>query len=193
MFLSRMLAVLAFAAAPATQATDTSSFSVLLNNSAGKPVMFQSTSALRKGDVLKVRAFNAPPVMILQIAMCDRDCPHMHLVKTLSLTPYFVGLSNLNDTFVLPENGRVSFWAQRIGGVASVPIPAQGGTWSLQFVDPFLSFVTPALYPDSSPTPANSLQLSDNMLRARFYHRTFVTVSLNGIGASSATPPSRAP
>lgn len=193
MFLARMLAVLAFATASAAQAADTSSFSVLFNNSAGKPVMFQSTSPLKKGDVLKVSAFNAPPVMILQIAMCDSDCPHMHLVKTLSLTPYFVGLTNLNDTFVLPENGRVSFWAQRIGGVASVPIAAQGGNWSLQFVDPFLSFVTPELYPNTSPTPANSLQLSDNTLRARFYHRTFVTVSLAGIETGPIARPPQAP
>lgn len=193
MFLPRTLVVLAFATASAAQAADTASFSILLNNSAGKPVMFQSTSALKKGDVLKVSAFSAPPVMILQIAMCDSDCPRMHLVKTMSLTPYFVGLTNLNDTFVLPENGRVSFWAQRVGGVASIPIATQGGTWSLQFVNPFLSFVTPELYPDTSPTPANSLQLSDNTLRARFYHRTFVTVSLAGIGAGAVTQPSRAP
>jgi hypothetical protein len=196
MFFSRMFALAAFASlamASAAQAADTPAFSVMVNNSAGKPVMYQSTSALKKGDVLKVSAFNAQPVMILQIAMCDSDCPRMHLVKTISLTPYFVGLANQNDRFVLPENGRVAFWVQRIGGVASVPIPARGGTWSLQFVDPFLSFVTPRLYPDTSPTPANSLQLSDNTLHARFYHRTFVTVSLADMDAGHLARPSPAP
>jgi len=180
MFLSRMLAATLFslAAASAAQAADPAVFSVLVNDNAGKPVMFQSTTALKKGDVINIRSFNAQPVMILQIAMCDRDCPNMHLVKTMSLTPYFVGAANMNRDFVVPENGRMSFWVQRIGGVASVPIFARSGTWSVEFVNPFMTFATPELYPDSRPMPANAPQLTDNTLQARFYHRTFVTISL---------------
>jgi hypothetical protein len=180
MSLSRMLAVtfLSLAAASAAQAADTSVFSVLVNNSAGQPIMFQSTATLKKGDVLNIQSLNAQPVMILQIAMCDSDCPHMHLVKTVSLTPYFIGAASMNQNVVLPENGRVSFWVQRIGGVFNVPLPVGGGSWYLQYVSPILSFATPQLYPDTGPMPFSALRLDDNTLRARFYHRTFVTIRL---------------
>jgi hypothetical protein len=102
----------------------------------------------------------------------------MHLVKTVSLTPYFLGIAQMNQHFVVPENGRVSFWVQRIGGVADLPIIAADSTWTLQLVNPFMSFATPELYPDTRPMPVSALQLDNNTLHARFYHRTFVTVSL---------------
>lgn len=177
---SRLLAVACFSMAMASlaHAADNAVFSVLVNNSAGKAIMFQSSATLKKGDVIKIHAFNAEPVMILQVAMCDSDCPHMHLVKTISLTPYFVGAANTNQRFVVPKDGRVSFWVQRVGGVVSEPIRTRSGTWSLQIVDPLLSFATPQLYPNTRPMPVSALRLDDNTLRARFYHRTFVTVSL---------------
>jgi hypothetical protein len=180
MSLSRRLVVALFslAAAATAQAADTSAFSVLVNNSAGKPIMFQSTAALKKGDVINIRAFNAAPVMVLQIAMCDSDCSHRHLVQTVPLTPYFIGAANMNQNFVVPENGHVSFWVQQLGGEFSTPIRARTGTWSVAFVDPFLTVATPQLYPDTRPLPFSALRLNDNTLRARFYHRTFVTIRL---------------
>jgi len=180
MFLPRILtaAFFSLAAASAVQAAEAPAFSVLVNDSMGHPVMFQSTTTLKKGDVINVRSFNAEPVMVLQVAMCNSDCPRMHLVKTVSLTPYFVGDTHTNENFAVPENGRVVFWVQQVGGVASVPLSAQVGTWSLQIVDPFLSFATSRLYPETRPMPANELRLDDSKLRVRFYHRTFVTVSL---------------
>jgi hypothetical protein len=185
MFMSRMLAVTLFslAAASAAHAANPAAFSVLVSNDAGKPVMFQSTAALKKGDVIKIQSFNAQQVMILQIAMCDSDCPHMHLVKTVSLMPYFLGATDLNRAIVVPEDGHVSFWVQQIGGAASVPIDPQDATpWSLEFVDPImLSFAEPQLYP-TPPMPANALRLNDNTLQARYFHRTFVTVRLADAG-----------
>lgn len=181
MFLSRTFAIAALAAlatAPIAHVAETPAFTIMANNSAGKPILFQSTSALKKGDVIKVHAFNALPVMILQMAMCDSDCPHMHLVKTVPLISYFIGISNMNQNIVLPENGHVFFWVQQAGGVANIPIGTASGVWNLQLVDPFLSFTTPKLYLDTQPMPVSALKLDDNTLRARFYHRTFVTVSL---------------
>jgi hypothetical protein len=180
MSFSRMLAVALFSltAASAVHAADTSAFSVLVNDSAGHPIMFQSTTTLKRGDVINVRSFNAEPVMILQVAMCNSDCPHMHLVKTVSLTPYFIGITNTNEDFVVPEDGHVAFWVQQVGGVASLPLSVAGGNWSLQYVDPFLSFATPRLYPETRPMPPSGLLLDDNTMRMRFYHRTFVTVAL---------------
>jgi hypothetical protein len=185
MSLPRMLAVALFslAAVPVAQAANTTLFSVLVNNSTGKPIMFQSTDALKKGDVIKIHAFNAPPRMVLQIAMCNHDCPRMHLVKTMSLMPYFFGLSDMNQSFVVPEDGHVSFWAQKSSSNFNSPIGIRGGTlWSIDFADPvMLSYAEPQLYP-TPPAPANALQLYDGTLQARFYHRTFVTVSLANAG-----------
>lgn len=185
MFISRILATafFSFVAASAAQAADTSTFSVLVNNTAGKPVMFQSTAALKKGDVIKISSFNAQPVMILQIAMCNSDCPQMHLVKTVSLTPYFAGTANMNQDFVVPENGHVSFWVQQLGGVVSVPIITHNGAWSVLLIDRFTSFAVPELYPNAPAMPVSSVRLDDNTLLARFDHRTFVTVSLADAGS----------
>jgi hypothetical protein len=167
MFSSRMLwpartiglavALFSLAAASTAHAGDNNAFSVLVNDSAGKPLMFQSTVPLKKGDVINIQSFNATTVMIMQVAMCSRDCPHMHLVKTMSLTPYFIGVA--------------------IDGMAMVPLQGPGG-WSLQFIDRFASFATPQLFPNTAPLPANAMRINDNTLQARFYHRTFINVSL---------------
>lgn len=163
-------------------AADTSAFSVLQQDSAGKPLVFQSINALKKGDVIKVNAFNAQPVLVLQLAMCDGDCAHPRLIKTLPLTAYYAGLASSNQQFVLPEDGRVSFWVQRLGDLPSEPINTSHGTWSVQYVDPFLRFASQAPYMSAEPMPANALTLDDNTLRARFLHRTFVTVHLADAG-----------
>ncbi|MBE1162687.1 hypothetical protein [Dyella acidiphila] len=180
MFLSRMLAIAccSLATASVAQAADPAAFSVLLNDTAGKPMMFQSATALKKGDVIKISSFNAQPVMILQIAMCNSDCPAMHLVKTISLTPYWRNVASTNQNFVVPEDGHVSFWVQRLGGVADIPVMTRNHTTYLQIVDPLLSFATPELYPNTPPMAVSSVQVDDSTLLARFYHRTFVTVSL---------------
>lgn len=181
MSLLRMLAVVAvagLAAAHVTQAADSSTFQVLVNDNSGNPVMFQSASALKKGDVIKVHAFNARPVMIMQIAMCNSDCPRMHLVKTISLIPYYAGTANVNQDFVLPEDGHVSFWVEQHGGAASVPINTRTGAWNLNFVNRFMSFATPELFKESQPMSANAFKLDDNTLRVRYFHHTFVAVSL---------------
>jgi hypothetical protein len=186
MLLPRMLAAafLSLAATSIAQAADDARFSVLVNNSAGKPIMFESTVALKKGDVIKIHAFNAPPRMVLQIAMCNSDCPRMHLVKTVSLMPYFMGLTNTNQSFVVPEDGHVSFWVQKADNKFITPIGSFGGTlWSIDFNDPILlSYTEPQLY-HTPPMPANALQVYDDTLQARFYHRTFVTVSLADVGS----------
>jgi hypothetical protein len=187
MFSSRMLwpartiglavALFSLAAASTAHAGDNNAFSVLVNDSAGKPLMFQSTVPLKKGDVINIQSFNATTVMIMQVAMCSRDCPHMHLVKTMSLTPYFIGVATHNQNFVVPEDGRVSFWVQQIDGMAMVPLQGPGG-WSLQFIDRFASFATPQLFPNTAPLPANAIRNNHKTLQARFYHRTFINVSL---------------
>lgn len=160
-------------------AANTSAFNVLVSGDDGKPIMFQSTSALKKGDVIKVHAFNARPVMILQVAMCDADCPHMHLVKTIPLFPYYAGTSGVADhRFAVPEDGRVSFWVQQLSGTVSTPVITMNGAWSVNFVNRFMNFATPMLYPDSQPMHANALRLDDDRLSARYFHNTFVTVRL---------------
>ncbi|HUA80481.1 MAG TPA: hypothetical protein VL997_08930 [Dyella sp.] len=182
MFISRIVLAALVAALGSTQvarASNPASFNVLVNGDDGKPIMFQSTSALKKGDVIVVHAFNARPVMILQVAMCDADCPHMHLVKTIPLFPYYAGASGVaNHRFAIPEDGRVSFWVQQLSGAISTPVITMNGAWSVNFVNRFMSFQTPMLYPDSQPMHANALRLDDGTLRARYFHNTFVTVSL---------------
>lgn len=184
MLASRILAIalLALGVTLGAYAADTSTFSVLQQDSAGKPLVFQSTGALKKGDVIKVNAFNAQPVLVLQLAMCDSDCTHPRLVKTLPLTAYYAGQASSSHQFVLQEDGRVSFWVQRLGGLPSEPINTSHGTWSVQYVDPFLRFASQTPYMSVEPMPANALTLDDNTLRARFLHRTFVTVHLADAG-----------
>jgi hypothetical protein len=181
MFLSRILvlAFLGLTARSAAQAADTHAFSVLVHNSDGQPILFQSTSALKKGDVINVASFNAPPILLLQIAMCDLDCSHMHLVKTMVLTPYFLAQGNMNQNFVVPENGHVSFWVQ--WAPLLYPFLATT-TWSGELVDPFLNYSTPQLFPETGPVPVKALHLDDSQLQARFNHRTFVTVRLADAG-----------
>ena len=163
-------------------AADTSAFSVLQQDNNGKPLVFESTNALKKGDVIKVNAFNAQPVLVLQVAMCDGDCTHPRLVQTLPLTAYYAGQTSTSHQFVLPEDGRVSFWVQRLGDLPSEPVNTPNGVWNVQYVDPFLRFASQTPYESAEPMPANSLTLDDNTLRARFFHRTFVTVSLADAG-----------
>jgi hypothetical protein len=178
MSLLRTLAVIAvagLATATAAQAAESSAFQVLVSNGDGSPVMFQSATALKKGDVIKIHAFNAPAVMVMQIAMCDSDCPRMHLVKTLQLFTYHAGSTDMNQQFVVPENGHVSFWVQQVGYAFSVPI-ARG--WSVATLDRTAGFPTPVLFENSPPMSANAITLDDNTLRLRYYHKTFVAVSL---------------
>lgn len=176
------LALLSLTAISTAHATDPQGFSALVNDQDGLPLMFQSTAALKKGDVINVQSFNAEPVTVLQIAMCDHDCPRMHLVKTMSLTPsaypYAVSMS---DSFVVPENGHVSFWVQQVGDPLGIPITtrSQGfGRLSARTSPFLLSFTPPRLYPDTPPMPAQSASINDNTLLARFYHRIFVSVRL---------------
>lgn len=184
MIVSRFLATafLSLGLASSAHAADSSAFSVLQQDSSGKPLVFQSTNALKKGDVIKVNAFNAQPVLVLQMAMCDSDCTHPRLVKTVPLTAYYAGQASSSDQFVLPEDGHVSFWVQRLGDLPSEPINTPNGAWSVQYVDPFLRFASQTPYMSAEPMAANSLTLNDNTLRARFFHRTFVTVSLADTG-----------
>lgn len=181
---SRLLASAFLAAALATgvQAAESSAFSVLQQDSTGKPLVFQSIHALKKGDVIKVNAFNAQPVLVLQLAMCDGDCTHPRLVKTLPLTAYYAGQASTNHQFALPEDGRVSFWVQRLADLPSEPVNTPNGAWSVQYVDPFLRFASQTPYMSAEPMPANALTLDDSTLRARFFHRTFVTVRLADTG-----------
>jgi hypothetical protein len=181
MFISRIVLATLLAALGSTQiarAADTSAFDVLLNDHDGKPTMFQSTSALKKGDVIEIHAFNARPVMILQVAMCNTDCPRMHIVKTVHLYPYYAGTSNVNQRFAVPENGHVSFWVQQFDSAFATPIIVGGGTWDYVYVNRYLSFETPMLYLDTQPMPVSALRLDENKLRARYFHNTFITVSL---------------
>ncbi|HKT30240.1 hypothetical protein [Dyella sp.] len=161
------------------RATDNTAFTVAQQNDSGQPLVFQSTAALRKGDVIKVYASNAQPVLILQVAMCDESCLHPRVVKTLPLTAYYAGQSSSSQQFVLPEDGQVSFWVQRLGDLPSAPLNAHSGPWSVQFVDPFLRFASQSPPSTSAqPMAPSAFSLNDNTLRARFFHRTFVTVSL---------------
>lgn len=162
-----------------THASDNSAFIVAQQNGSGRPLVFQSTATLKKGDVIKVYASNAQPVLILQLAMCDEHGGHPRLVKTLPLTAYYAGQSSSSQQFVLPEDGRVSFWVQRLGDLPGTPLNAPSGQWSVRFVDPFLRFAsqTPP-YASVQPMAPSAFSFTDNTLRARFFHRTFVTVSL---------------
>lgn len=181
---SRLLAAAFLSLTPmlGAHAAETSAFSVLQQDSTGKPIVFQSINALKKGNVIKVNAFNAQPVLVLQLAMCDSDCTHPRLVKTLPLTAYYAGQASASQQFVLQEDGQVSFWVQRLGDLPSEPINTPNGAWSVQYVDPFLRFASQTPYRSAEPMPANALTLDDNSLRARFFHRTFVTVSLADAG-----------
>lgn len=181
MSLSRIFVVVAvagLATAQVAQAADTSAFQVLVNDNGGNPIMFQSANALKRGDVIKVHAFNARLPMILQVAMCDSDCPHMHLIKTMQLFPYYPGTANMNKDFVVPENGRVSFWVQDATSVFSMPITSRRGAWGLLSFYPPASFATPQLFEDSPPISANAVKLDDNAVRARYNHDIFVAISL---------------
>ena len=176
-------ALLGLLVAFGVQAAENSAFFVLQQDGNGKPIVFQSTSALKKGDVIKVNAFNAQPVLVLQVAMCDSDCAHPRLVQTLPLTAYYAGQASTSHQFVLPEDGHVSFWVQRLGDLPSEPVNApNSASWSVQYVDPFMRFASQVPYQSAQPMPATALSLNDNTLRARFFHRTFVTVSLADAG-----------
>ncbi|HTV84280.1 MAG TPA: hypothetical protein VME63_02675 [Dyella sp.] len=165
--------------APIAHAATASAFDVLANNQYGQPVAFQSASVLKKGDVIKVHTFNARPVMVLQVAMCDADCPRMHLVKTIPLYPYYAGTSAVaTQSFVIPENGRVSFWVQQADNQFSVPIAGASGTWSFTFINRFASYAAPTPYLDTQPMAAEGTTLNDGTLRARYFHNTFITVRL---------------
>ncbi|RUL78345.1 hypothetical protein [Dyella choica] len=168
--------------AAGAHARDNSAFTVAQHDGSGKALVFQSNVTLKKGDVIKVNASNAQPVMVLQVAMCDDGCLHPRLVRTLPLTPYYAGQTSASQQFVLPEDGQVSFWVQQLGDLPGEPLNAPNGTWTLQYIDPFLRFASQTPYESTKPMPANAFSLDDNMLRARFFHRTFVTVSLADAG-----------
>lgn len=172
-------ALLAIGFVNCAQAADNTAFTVAQQNSHGSPLVFQSTTALKKGDVIKIYASNAQPVLILQVAMCDESCLHPRLIKTLPLTAYYAGQSSSSQQFVLPEDGQVSFWVQRLGDLPGAPLNADSGQWSVQFVDPFLRFASQSPpYESARPIAPSAFSLNDGTLRARFSHRTFVTVSL---------------
>jgi hypothetical protein len=185
MIASRLLAsvLIGLGLVSCAHAAGNAAFAVMQQDSSGKPLIFQSSEALKKGDVIKVNAFNAQPVLVLQMAMCDGDCAHPRLVQTLPLTAYYAGQASSSHRFVLPEDGRVAFWVQRLGDLPSEPVNTPNGVWSVQYVDPFLRFASRTPYQSVQPMPASGLTLDDNSLRARFFHRTFVTVSL-----ASASP-----
>lgn len=169
------VAVIALSFATSTKAVDTSVFAVAQNNRNGQAVVFESTAVLKKGDVIKIHAFNARFVAILNIAMCNRDCPTMHLVKALPLS--YLGLPTSDQQFVLPEDGRVAISMQESGGSAKSVMGVYGGTlWTMQYVGPYASYATGNAAEDL--VPASSYTLNDSKLSARFYHRTFVTISL---------------
>jgi hypothetical protein len=181
MFISRIATVAAFiglAAMPAAWAADPSAFVVAKSNGSGKPMVFQSTAALKKGAVMTVHVFNAQPAMLLQVAMCDRDCPNMHVVRSVQL--YFEGMESINQKVVLPQDGRVALWVQRATQQTQLPLASVGGTlWTQNFVDPFASYVAPAIVPGASPVMAASrYRLEQNGLHASFDHNSFVTISL---------------
>ena len=157
-----------------TKAADTSVFAAAQNNRNGQAVVFESTAALKKGDVIKIHAFNAQFVAVLYIAMCNLDCPNMHLVKAMPLS--VLGLATSNQRFVLPEDGRVSISLQNNGGSAQSLIGVAGSPWTVQYVGPYATSITEN--PSENLIPASSYSVNDGTLRARFYHRTFVTVSL---------------
>jgi len=162
----------------AAHAGDNNAFTVAQQNGSGKPLVFQSTAALKKGDTIKVYVSNARPILVMQMAMCDSGCQHPRVVESLPLGPYEAGASHNSQRFVVPEDGQVSFWVQRLGDLPSSPVNTASGQWSLQYVDPFLRVATQPPYASVQPVPADAFSLNDATLRARFSHRTFVTVSL---------------
>jgi hypothetical protein len=169
------VAVATLAFSTMTKAADTSAFTVAQNSSQGQAVVFESTAVLKKGDVIKIHAINAQLIAMLLISMCNQDCPNMHVVKAVPLA--YMGLPAIDQQVVLPEDGRVAISMQNTGGSAKTPIGVVGGTlWTVQSVGPYASYVTGNLAQDS--VPASSYTLNDGTLRARFYHRTFITVSL---------------
>ena len=181
MSLLRVLAVIAvagLATAQVAHAADSSTFQVMMNDSGGNPIMFQSATALRKGDVIKIHAFNAPLPMILQVAMCNSDCPHMHLVKTVELFTYFPSMQDMNREFVVPEDGHVSFWVQYAINELSTSFATRHGGWGLLSFYPPTDSMTPQLFENSPPLSANAFELDDNTLRLCYSHNIFVAVSL---------------
>lgn len=168
------IAAIALTFTTITKAADTPVFTVAKNDRNGQAVVFESTAVLKKGDVIKIHAVNAQFVAMLNIAMCNRDCPNMHLVKAVPLS--FLGLPTSDQAIVLPEDGRVAISMQNSGGSAQSLIGVGGEPWSVQYVGPYASNVTENSTEDL--VPASGYTLNDGTLRARFYHRTFVTVSL---------------
>jgi hypothetical protein len=178
MSLSRTLvtvAAIALTFTSVTKAADTPVFAVAKNDHNGQAVVFESTVALKKGDVIKIRAFNAQFVAMLNIAMCNEDCPNMHIVKVVPLS--FLGLPTSDQQIVLPEDGRVAISMQNGGASVRSLVGVGGGTpWTVQYVGPYATHVSEN--PTDGLVPASGYTLNDGTLRARFYHRTFVTVSL---------------
>jgi hypothetical protein len=168
------VAAIALTFSTITKAADTAVFAAAQNNRNGQAVVFESTTALKKGDVIKIHAFNAQFVAVLYIAMCNLDCPNMHLVKAVPLS--FLGLAASNQRIVLPEDGRVAISLQNNGGSAQSPFGVGGSPWTVQYVGPYATNITEN--PSENLVPASSYSVNDGTLRARFYHRTFVTVSL---------------
>lgn len=171
-------ALLGLSFTAAAYAGDNTAFTVAQQNGSGKPLIFQSTAVLKKGDVIKVYVSNARPIMVMQMAMCDDGCRYLRVVQSLPLGPYEAGTSHTSQRFVVPEDGQVSFWVQRLGDLPSSPVNTASGQWSVQYVDPFLHIATQLPYASTQPMPASAFSLNDATLRARFSHRTFVTVSL---------------
>jgi hypothetical protein len=171
-----VITVAAFALSFTTIAktADTAVFAVAKNDRNGQALVFESTTVLKKGDVIKIRAFNAQFVAVLNIAMCNEDCPNMHLVKAVPLS--FLGMPASDQQIVLPEDGRVAISMQNSGGSAQTPIGAGAESWTVQYVGPYATNIT--ANPAEGLVPASGYTLNDGTLRARFYHRTFVTVSL---------------
>jgi hypothetical protein len=169
------LASVMFATASLAHGADTHAFSVLINGHDGQPVVFQSTDVLKKGDVITVQGINAHPVLVLEVAMCDAGCKNIRLFKT-------VPLLDESTRFVVPEDGRVSFWVQQPGDPLGIPILhwSEGFAYLSAPLSPFLlSYATtPKLYSDTAPMPAESVKLDDGTLIARYNHHIFVNVSL---------------
>jgi len=185
MFTSRLLtgAVLSLGVAFAAQAAETPAFTVLEQTDSGQPMLFQSTHPLKKGDVIKVYAANAEQITVMQLAACDSDCSHVHLIGTVPLSAYSVGLTTNSARFVMPQSGYISLWVQPMAGLLSTPLNAGNGPWSFARVDPFLLLgrQTPYLMPPN-PMPAHAFSSDEAGLHARFDHRIFVTVSLADAG-----------
>ena len=187
MLLSRMLVATALAGLAATSlahAADTTAFAVVQHDSNGQPTVFQSVSLLKRGDVLKIHAFNAQPDTVLRIAMCDRQCPAMHIVQTVPLFFALPGVPVTNQRVALPQDGRVVFWVQRADSIGTLPFMTASGVWDMQQVNPFITVFRPITYGNPQAiTPASAVKLDDDTLHARFQHHTFVTVSLADAGS----------